>query len=252
LSTQGFVRRLRVAPPRMPGGEVNLAAPPEVPRAIPGNLAMKLMPFVMIVAVVGMIALMITVGGRDMARNPMFLLFPMMMIMSMAGMFLGGGGRTGKAAAELNEERKDYFSYLANLRDEADETGGQQRTALEWSHPDPRALVDVAGTRRMWERRPTDTDYCHVRVGVGTHRLATRLLAPETGPPEDLEPVSTVALRRFVKTHSVVHALPTAASLRAFPTITFEGERKLCGSWFAQWCWNCAPFTDPTMCRSRS
>ena len=211
----------------MPGGEVNLAAPPEVPRAIPGNLAMKLMPFVMIVAVVGMIALMITVGGRDMARNPMFLLFPMMMIMSMAGMFMGGGARTGKAAAELNEERKDYFSYLANLRDEADETGSQQRTALEWSHPDPRALADVVGTRRMWERRPTDADYCHVRVGVGTHRLATRLLAPETGPPEDLEPVSTVALRRFVKTHSVVHALPTAASLRAFPTITFEGERKL-------------------------
>src|SRR3954471_13797134 len=105
----------------MPGGEVNLPAPPEVPRAIPGNMLMRMMPFVMIVAVVGMIALMITVGGRDMAKNPMFLLFPMMMIMSMAGMFVGGAGKTGKAAAELNEERKDYFSYLANLRDEADE-----------------------------------------------------------------------------------------------------------------------------------
>lgn len=211
----------------MPGGEVNLAPPPEVPRAIPGNLMMRLMPFVMLVAVIGMIALMITVGGRDMARSPMFLLFPMMMIMSMVGMFMGGGNRNGKAAAELNEERKDYFSYLANLREEADTTGAEQRTALEWSHPDPRALADVVGTRRMWERRPSDADYCHIRVGIGTHRLATRLMAPETGPPEDLEPVSTVALRRFVKTHSVVHALPTAVSLRAFPTITFEGERKL-------------------------
>ena len=227
MSTQGFVRRLRVVPPRMPGGEVNLAPPPEVPRLIPGNLLIRLMPFVMVVAVIGMIALMITVGGRDLARNPMFLIFPMMMVMSMVGMFMGGGQRTGKAAAELNEERKDYFSYLANLRDEADATGAEQRTALEWSHPDPRALADVVGTRRMWERRPSDTDYCHVRVGIGTHRLATRLMAPETGPPEDLEPVSTVALRRFVKTHSVVHALPTAVSLRAFPTLTFEGERKL-------------------------
>lgn len=211
----------------MPGGEVNLQPPPEVPRVIPGNLLMKLMPFVMIVAVIGMIALMVTVGGRDLTRNPMFLIFPMMMVMSMAGMFMGGGGRSGKAAAELNEERKDYFSYLANLRDDADMTGEGQRTALEWSHPDPRALADVVGTRRMWERRPSDNDFCHVRVGIGTHRLATRLLAPETGPPEDLEPVSTVALRRFVKTHSVVHALPTAVSLRAFPAITFEGDRKL-------------------------
>jgi S-DNA-T family DNA segregation ATPase FtsK/SpoIIIE len=211
----------------MPGGEVNLQAPPEVPRVVPGNLFMRLMPFVMVVAVIGMIALMITVGGRDLARNPMFLIFPMMMVMSMAGMFMGGGVRAGKAAAELNEERKDYFSYLANLRDEADATGAEQRSALEWSHPDPRALGDCVGTRRMWERRPSDSDYCHVRVGVGTHRLATRLLAPETGPPEDLEPVSTVALRRFVRTHSIVHALPTAVSLRAFPTITFEGDRKM-------------------------
>ena len=142
-------------------------------------------------------------------------------------MFMGGAGKPGKAAAELNEERKDFFSYLAGLREEAEDTGDAQRAALEWSHPDPRTLVEVAGTRRMWERRPTDTDFCHVRVGVGTHRLATRLMAPETGPPEDLEPVSTIALRRFVTAHSVVHALPTAVSLRAFPTISFEGDRKL-------------------------
>jgi DNA segregation ATPase FtsK/SpoIIIE, S-DNA-T family len=228
LATQGFVRRLRVAPPRMPGGEVNLQSPPEVPRVIPGKLYMKLMPFVMIVAVVGMIALMVTVGGRDLTRNPMFLIYPMMMVMAMVGMLTGGmGGRSGKAAAELNEERKDYFSYLAAIRDDADQTAREQRAALEWSHPNPRVLVNMTGARRMWERRPTDQDFCHVRVGIGTHRLATRFLAPETGPPEDLEPVSTVALRRFVKTRSVVHALPTAVSLRAFPAITFEGDRKL-------------------------
>jgi DNA segregation ATPase FtsK/SpoIIIE, S-DNA-T family len=152
------------------------------------------------------------------------MIFPLMMVMSMAGMFMGGG-KSGKAAAELNEERKDYFSYLAGLRDTTAETAQSQRAALEWSHPDPRTLADLAGTRRMWERRSTDNDFCHVRVGLGTHRLATRLIAPETGPPEDLEPVSTMALRRFVATHSVVHALPTAVSLRAFPTISFEGDR---------------------------
>jgi DNA segregation ATPase FtsK/SpoIIIE, S-DNA-T family len=223
MTRQGFIRRMRLSPPRMPGGEVSLQSPPEVPRVIPGNLLMKLLPIIMLVAVIGMIALLITVGGRNISRNPMFLLFPMMMIMSMAGMFMGGG-KSGKAAAELNEERKDFFSYLAGLRDDAEQTGAGQRGALQWSHPDPRTLVDLAGTRRMWERRPSDNDFCHVRVGLGTHRLATRLLAPETGPPEDLEPVSTMALRRFVATHSVVHALPTAVSLRAFPTISFDGD----------------------------
>ncbi|HEY9267214.1 MAG TPA: type VII secretion protein EccC, partial [Mycobacterium sp.] len=227
VGTQGFVRRTRIAAPRMPGGEVNLQAPPEVPRVIPANLVIRLMPVVMVVAVVGMIALMVSVGGRSMASNPMMMMFPMMMVMSMAGMLVGGGGRSGKAAAELNEERKDYFRYLADLRDDAERTGDDQRAALEWSHPDPGVLVDVVGTRRMWERRPADGDFCHVRVGVGTHRLATRLLAPETGPPEDLEPVSTVALRRFVHTHSVAHAMPTAVSLRAFPSIDFAGDAAL-------------------------
>jgi S-DNA-T family DNA segregation ATPase FtsK/SpoIIIE len=227
MARQGFVRRLRIAPPRMPGGEITLQSPPEVPRIIPGNLLMKLMPIVMLVAVLGMVTLMITVGGRNIATNPTFLIFPMMMVMSMTGMFMGGAGKTGKAAAELNEERKDFFSYLAGLRSDAQDTGEAQRAALEWSHPDPRTLIDVAGTQRMWERRQADNDFCHVRVGVGTQRLATRLLAPETGPPEDLEPVSTIALRRFVTTHSVVHALPTAVSLRAFPMITFDGDREL-------------------------
>jgi S-DNA-T family DNA segregation ATPase FtsK/SpoIIIE len=82
-----------------------------------------------------------------------------------------------------------------------------------------------------WERRATVTNFCHVRVGVGTHRLASRLMVPETGPPEDLEPVSTVALRRFVSAHSVVHALPTAVSPRAFPTVSFEGDRNSCRQW---------------------
>lgn len=224
MGTQGFVRRTRVPVPRMPGGEVNLQAPPEVPRVVPGNLFMRLLPVVMVVAVIGMIALMFSVGGRAMASNPMMMMFPMMMVLSMVGMFMGGAGRTGKAAAELNEERKDYFRYLANLRVDAAETAAEQRRALEWSHPDPRVLPGVVGTRRMWERRPADSDFCHVRVGVGTHRLATRLLAPETGPAEDLEPVSTVALRRFVRTHSVAHAMPTAVSLRAFPVVDFDGD----------------------------
>ncbi|RPA58070.1 type VII secretion protein EccCa [Gordonia oryzae] len=228
MGTEGFVRRPRIAAPKTPGGEVDLQAPPEVPRVIPGSLLMKLLPVVMVVAVVGMIAMMFTVGGRSLATNPMMMMFPMMMVMSMVGMFVGGGSqRAGKAAAELDEERKDYFRYLGNLREDVDATGEEQRAALEWTHPDPRILIDVAGSRRMWERRPDDADFCHARVGVGTQRLATRLLAPETGPTEDLEPVSTVALRRFVRTHAVVHSLPTAVSLRRFPAVNIEGDRML-------------------------
>ncbi|MER7453416.1 type VII secretion protein EccCa [Nocardia beijingensis] len=222
MSIEGFVRRPRIAPPRAPGGEVALSAPPEVQRPLPGPLLTKLMPVVMVVAVVGMIAMM-AMTGRSLLANPYMLMFPMMMVMSMVGMVAGMRGTGPKSSAELNEERKDYLRYLDQIRDDVRRTGAKQLEALSWSHPPPADLHSLLGTRRMWERRPADPDFGHVRVGVGSHRLATKLARPETGPLEDLEPVSTVALRRFVRTHSVVHQLPTAVSLRAFPAINIEG-----------------------------
>ncbi|WP_216911469.1 type VII secretion protein EccCa [Nocardia noduli] len=223
MVTEGFVRRPRIAPPRAPGGEVTLSPPPEIPRPLPAPLLMKLMPVVMVVAVVGMIAMM-AMMGRNLLANPMMMMFPMMMLMSMVGMMMGYRGGASKSAPELNEERKDYFRYLDQMRKDVRRTGGKQLESLRWSHPEPRDLVSVIGTRRMWERRPTDPDFGHIRVGIGSHRLATKLARPETGPLEDLEPVSTVALRRFVRTHSVVHELPTAVSLRAFPAINVGGD----------------------------
>ncbi|MFF0542580.1 type VII secretion protein EccCa [Nocardia thailandica] len=223
MATEGFVRRPRIAPPRAPGGEVALTPPPEIQRAIPAPLMMKLMPIIMVVAVVGMIAMMATMG-RNLLANPMMMMFPMMMLMSMVGMMAGMRGGGPKRAVELNEERKDYFRYLDQVRKDVRGTGTKQLETLIWSHPEPADLSSLIGTRRMWERRPNDPDFGHVRVGVGSHRLATKLARPETGPLEDLEPVSTVALRRFVRTHSVVHDLPTAVSLRAFPAINIGGD----------------------------
>ncbi|MGW5386491.1 type VII secretion protein EccCa [Nocardia sp. NPDC003963] len=224
MAAEGFARKPRIAPPRAPGGEVALTAPPELARPVPPNLLMRLMPLVMVVAVVGMIAMMVMMG-RNLLANPFMMMFPLMMLMSMVGMMAGFRGAGGqKQAAELNEERKDYFRYLDQVRKDVRHTGSAQRAALLWSHPLPAELLSVVGTRRMWERRPNDPDFGHVRVGVGSHRLATKLARPETGPLEDLEPVSTVALRRFVRTHSVVHNLPTAISLRAFPAINIGGN----------------------------
>ncbi|NLG54981.1 MAG: type VII secretion protein EccCa, partial [Rhodococcus sp.] len=188
---------------------------------VPGNLLMKLLPLVMVVAMIGMMALMFTSG----MRSPMAMLFPVMMMVSMLGM-LAGGGQRGPKASEANEDRKDYLRYLDQLRKDVGETADQQRKSMVWSHPEPGLLWTLAGSSRMWERRTNDPDYCHVRVGRGSQRLATKLVAPETGPVEELEPVAAVSLRRFVRAHSVVQDLPTAVSLRGFASIAVEGDRR--------------------------
>ncbi|QDQ98349.1 type VII secretion protein EccCa [Tomitella fengzijianii] len=222
MTTRDFVRRPRLPAPQVPGGELELQPPPSVPRPVPGGLLQRLMPVVMVVAMLGMVALMVASGGMN---NPMTLLFPIMMVFSMVGMLGGAGGSRSKRPAELDEERKDYFRYLAGVRDQVAETVRAQRAGLGWHHPEPGALRGLVGGRRMWERLPEQPDYCHLRIGLGDQRLATTLAVPALGPLEDLEPISAVAMRRFVHTHSVVPRLPTAVSLRGFAAIVLGGDR---------------------------
>ncbi len=218
MGTQLFRRTARMPAPLMPGGEVHLEPPPEVPRVIPGSVLVKLLPVVMILASAGFIVVM----GPG---NPTAWLFGGMFAMSTVGL-LASGGRGGAARkAELDEDRKDYLRYLGQMREKARQAAAAQRTALEWTHPDPQALWSLGGSRRMWERRPADPDFLAVRVGRGSQRLATRLTAPQTGPVDDLEPIAALALRRFVTAHGVVGGLPTAVSLRSFAAVSLRGER---------------------------
>ncbi|WIX87519.1 type VII secretion protein EccCa [Amycolatopsis sp. DG1A-15b] len=224
MSTLQFKKSPRLAAPRPPGGEVHLEPPPEVPRVIPGNVVMKALPVVMIVASLGMMVFMFQASNR----NPMMMAMGGMMVVGTLGMMAGGGGKGGGAKrAEMDEDRKDYLRYLGQMRDRAREAMVDQRAALEWVHPDPQSLWSLAASRRMWERRQNDQDFLHLRVGRSSHRLATRLVPPQTGPVDELEPIATLALRRFVRAHSIVPDLPTQITLRGFAAVSMQGDRAL-------------------------
>ena len=200
---------------------MHLEPPPEVPRVIPGNIMMKALPAVMIASSVGMMALMFSTGSRA----PAAMIMPGMMMISTVGMMAGGmGGGKGQKKAEMNEDRKDYLRYLGQMRDRAREAADEQRAEREWVHPDPQMLWSLATTRRMWERRQNDPDFCHLRAGRGSQRLATRLVPPQTGPVEELEPIATLALRRFVRAHSLVPELPISIALRGFAAVGLIGD----------------------------
>ncbi|MBS7547180.1 type VII secretion protein EccCa [Dietzia massiliensis] len=215
-----FARAGKLDAPPTPGGEIALQAPPALPRPTPRPLIQIVLPIVLVVAVGGMVVVMMRTG---MMRNPMFMLFPVMMAVSAVGMLAGtltGGNKT----AETDELRKDYLRYLGQTRDTVRETAAAQRAAALWRHPDPLELPALVGTPRMWERDESAPDDLTVRVGPGRQSLATRLEAPDTGPVDDLEPVSVVSMRRFVRVHSVVDDLPVALELRAFAALSLDGD----------------------------
>ena len=222
MSTLQFKRMPRLAAPRRPGGEVHLEAPRDIPRVIPGGILMKAMPFGMI-AVSGVMVLFMVKAGQATTG----ILTGGMMLMGSVGMLVGGGGSKGGGAkkAEMNEDRKDYLRYLGQMRERAREATLEQRAEREWVHPDPQALWSIGTSRRMWERRSADSDFLHLRVGRGSQRLDTRLVPPQTGPVEELEPISTLALRRFVRAHSIVPDLPVSIALRSFAAVGLQGEK---------------------------
>src|SRR5215510_3257248 len=103
MSTLQFKKSPRLAAPRPPGGEVHLEPPPELPRVIPGNIVMKVLPVVMIVASVGMMGYMFM--GPASGRNPQTLMMGGFFLLSTVGMMAGGGGGRGggQKKAEMNE-----------------------------------------------------------------------------------------------------------------------------------------------------
>ncbi|MFI0794239.1 type VII secretion protein EccCa [Micromonospora rubida] len=221
MSTVVFRRLPRQSGPALPRGEVLLESPPELPEQTPRGMGQLLMILPMVCGA-GAMAFLYAGRGGGMMTYVVGGLFGV----SMLGMALGSMSNGGNDKAELNAERRDYMRYLAQMRKRTRRAAEQQRAAMAWRHPEPDALWSIAASRRLWERRVTEDDFGEARIAVGPQRLAVEIVPPETKPVEDLEPMSAIALRRFVRAHSTVPALPTALSLRAFSRVVLRGERE--------------------------
>ncbi|WP_432838018.1 type VII secretion protein EccCa [Dactylosporangium sp. CA-092794] len=135
-------------------------------------------------------------------------------------MAFGGGDRKRR----LRGERRDYLRHLSQQRRRIRGQVERHREANAWRHPAPGALWVVASTPRRWERRASHPDFLEVRIGAAEQRMAVRIAPMQTKPVEDLEPVSALALRRFIRAYTTVADQPVALYLRGFPQISLSGE----------------------------
>jgi S-DNA-T family DNA segregation ATPase FtsK/SpoIIIE len=215
-----FVCAPRLAAPLLDDGDIVVEPPPDVPRQAPANPLTWLLPAAMLVAALGMALLYFTSGT---SRSPMFMLFPVMMLVSVVGS-LAYGSRGTRRTGEVDQDRREYLRYLDALDDATVRTAGSQHRSMHWSHPDPASLWTLVGGRRMWERQPDDADFCRVRVGLGTLTLSTRLVAPGPTPSESGDPVTADALHRLMATRSTVSNLPVVIDVREHSRITLGGN----------------------------
>ena len=96
--------------------DITVAAPPNLPQAPSSGLLVRALPVVMSVATLGVLAA-VSWSGSAVARNPIFLAFPVLMVASLVVTAMTGrGGR-----AEIDADRADYLAYLSRLRESVTE-----------------------------------------------------------------------------------------------------------------------------------
>ncbi len=99
----------------MPEGQIVIEDPPDLPNPTPTSPMARLMPVAMVAAMAGMSAIYLT-SGNSAARNPMFLFFPAMMLVSVIGT-LAHGTRGAGRVTEINDQRAEYLRYLDTIDD---------------------------------------------------------------------------------------------------------------------------------------
>ncbi|MDW5327057.1 type VII secretion protein EccCa [Plantactinospora sp. KLBMP9567] len=231
MATVVVRRPSRRPAPEMPSGELLLEAPPEIPPP-PARQWTQLLMVLPMIAMMGAMVLMFSggmfgggsgSGGYATLRYVVFGLFGVAMLAMVAVAFLNSGGPSKR---EMGNARRLYLRGLAQHRIRVGRAADRQRAALWYLHPDPATLWSLVPSYRLWERRRDAPDFGVTRIGVGRQSLATRLIPPDTKPMEQLEPLSALALRRFITTHSAIPDLPLAMAVNGFSRIHVRGDHE--------------------------
>lgn len=158
--------------------------------------------------------------------HPFMRIMGVVMLVSTAAMVIAQIVRHRRGTqGQMADVRRDYLKYLAQTRRTVRRIGLKQRDAQLYLHPSPEQLWSVvAEGSRVWERRVGDADFGQARIGLGPQQLASPLVAPETAPVDELEPLCAGAMQRFLAVHGQLDGLPVAVSMRAFYHVTVSGE----------------------------
>ena len=214
-ATAEFVPAPRLMPPPCETADLAVALPKDVAAPASTNPVIRFLPVVTALASVAVMAAIFH-SRSGVMRNPAFMVFPVMMLVSAMTSIISGADRRG---SEINAERTEYLSYISEMRGVVIKNAAVQHYSLIWRHPDPDSLWTLVGGCRMWERRASSDDFCHVRIGVGAQRLSSRLVVPAIEATRQLDLVTVGAMKRFVDAHSTVANLPIVIRLSAVMNI---------------------------------
>jgi S-DNA-T family DNA segregation ATPase FtsK/SpoIIIE len=223
MATSTIVHRpARAYPPLLPAAELTVAAPPTVGWTGSGA-AGWLQYLVPLIGSGGSMAFLFAVPGP----RPAWLV-ALVIGAAVASVVAGLGLRLVERRAARRARRRDRSRYLAHLERvaaKADHLAATQLAIAEHLHPDPPALPAIIDqTDRLWERRPTDSDFLTVRVGRGPVPLANRArLDTPGGPLLEHDPELLEAAEEIVRRTAWLPGAPVVVPLRGLDVLALTG-----------------------------
>lgn len=173
MAEKMFIDRPPRIEPELPSGQREIPSPPDT-EANPGEiLAQAFLPMVMILGYI-----LVSLFGQS--RN-LFMMVPMLLsVVASVALAI----YTNRLESKKREEMKAaYKRRISELRRQMESEQEQQRIYYYYNYPDPEKTLtiadditrlepdkaeDIRSGTRLWERRPTDHDFLHLRLGIST------------------------------------------------------------------------------------
>jgi len=212
-----FNRMPRIQEP-LPDEEVKIPGPPNVQPPQKVNWLQIFLPIAGILVMVGVY------GG---ARGDWMLAIPMVAMsgFSIVGSLVARETQRKEQQKKLEESQTAYTEALRVKREQLEVLRRTQQRISHNAYPDLNAIALWAQQRdpHLWGRRPTDADFLHARVGVGTAPSSVIVSAPDPAMPD---PTLKEALA-IKEEYSWVPSVPIAVDLCAGPlTIVGAGSSR--------------------------
>lgn len=218
-----FYRPARVYPPILPADDIVVGAPPVVQPIQSGPMAwlQYVLPSVgMLGSAVFLFAfhsspLMIIAGGG-------------IAVCAIASGVLMGAMQQRSAKKQRKQQRASYLEYLSQLRKRLFFLAKEQRLVDARLYPAGEELVARVEQRAyLWERRPGDDDFLHVRIGTGPGPLCCRLRLDQSRQDFMVQfiPDLRALAESLINEYSYLDDLAATISLRQFSVLAITGER---------------------------
>ncbi len=214
-------------PPRLPDGEIVIAAPPALQQQKQGVAAWMQFLLPILGCMGGSVFILTYFFGNTGSNRTIMLIVAIAMPVITIGTSLTSNIVQRVMQKQQRQYARDAFmEYMTNWRTRLRDIAEKQRQVSQRLYPELVALVNAVQQRTyLWERRPEDHDFLHVAVGRGPAPLSQPIrLDLKSDPMVKYEPELRMRAEALIAEYHHLEDEPAVVPLRNIGTLTISGD----------------------------